>query len=183
MAIVDIVKDSKESPVKASIYIGTLFTLGTLYKTNPKERDYDQAVTESAHEMLLIGKDIRNPHTDLYLSSILEAKRDRRLRYISLFFFSLVYFDTSSHDSGIFESRCNLVKPHWTEFHKQIADVGVFGRFIYLDKAMVDFDVNTDEWTEDGRPRNPVQISHVTKLYWIKISCVLWIMHYLPLNF
>ncbi|KAK3090068.1 hypothetical protein FSP39_008932 [Pinctada imbricata] len=158
-------QDCKEKPVKATVYIGSLLTLFTLYKTNPRESDYEEALIEGTNEMLLIGKDIRNPNTDKYLFSILDAKRDRRLRYTSLLFFSIVYFDTCSSDAKIFEGTCKLVKPHWTEFHRHIADVGVFNRFIYLNKAMIDYDVNTDEWTEDGKPRIPVKISQLIKQY------------------
>ena len=50
-----------------------------------------------------------------------------------------------------FEAQSGLVKPRWVDFHKQIVDVGVLGRWHAIHKAMFEFDVNPDEWDEQGR--------------------------------
>ncbi|XP_061167884.1 mitochondrial import inner membrane translocase subunit Tim29-like [Saccostrea echinata] len=155
------IQDCKNNPVKASIYISFLSFFGLLYKTNPTERDFKQELLDDAHEMLLIGEPIRNVNTDRYLCSLLEAQRDGRLRYRSLLFFSLVYFDNMSHESDLFEARCKLIKPHWKDFHKSIVEVGILGRFVNLRKAMEDYDVNPQEWNEQGMPVNPLKLSQL----------------------
>lgn len=158
---VETIQDCKDRPLKASVYISLLSFIGLLYKTNPTERDFRQELIEDAQEMLLIGEPIRNVNTDRYLCSLLEAKRDGRLRYQSLLFFSIVYFDNASHEADLFEARCKLVKPHWKDFYKSIVEVGILSRFVNLRKAMIDYDVNPEEWNECGMPVNPLQLSQL----------------------
>lgn len=161
MAMQETIQDCKERPVKASIYISLLTFVGVLYKTNPSERDFRQELIEDAQEMLLIGEPIRNVKTDRYLCSLLEAQRDGRLKYQSLILFSFVYFDKLSHEADLFEARCNLIKPHWKDFHKSIVEIGALGKFWNLRKAMIDYDINLEEWDEQGMPVNPLKLSQL----------------------
>lgn len=153
------IQDCRDCPVKASFYISLLSFVGVLYKTNPTEREFRQELIEDAQEMLLIGEPIRNVNTDKYLCGLLEAQRDGRLRYQSLLLFSIIYFDNLSKESDLYEARCKLIKPHWMDFHKNVVEVGILGRFLNLRKAMLDYDVNPEEWDAQGMPVNPLKLT------------------------
>lgn len=153
------IQDCRDRPVKASFYISLLSFVGVLYKTNPTEREFRQELIEDAQEMLLIGEPIRNVNTDKYLCGLLEAQRDGRLRYQSLLLFSIIYFDNLSKESDLYEARCKLIKPHWMDFHKNVVEVGISGRFLNLRKAMLDYDVNPEEWDAQGMPVNPLKLT------------------------
>ena len=71
-----------------------------------------------------------------------------------------------SSELGIYEAKCKYIKPHWTEFHKTIIDVGVFGRWRNLEASMKDYDVNPEEWKEDGTPNPEFDFNKKSLISW-----------------
>ena len=70
--------------------------------------------------------------------------REGRLAYRSFLLFSVVY---SAHEnSELREFSKTFLAPRWLEYLDRVVDVGVLGRWHYLENAMLDYDVNEDEW-------------------------------------
>ncbi|KAL3869602.1 hypothetical protein ACJMK2_042269 [Sinanodonta woodiana] len=153
LAMVDIGADMKKKPLKASVYLAGLATLGIMVKTNPNETNFRCQLVDHTTDLMMIGNAIRNPTSSSYIEDQTKLAMKGCLKYQSLVFFSVMYRTDFSSEVGLYEARCKLVKPHWTEFHKSVVDVGLFGRWIFLDKAMQDFDINPNDWKEDGRPK------------------------------
>ena len=144
----------KDRPVKSGVYITLLGTTIAALRTNPTEADYFATHTQNLLNLMLVGEKIRNPYSQAAMDNVAILKNEGRLKAYNLGICSLMCEREFSTDLGLFSANCKYVQPHWTEFHKSIIDVGVFGRWVNLDKAMVDYDINPDEWLQDGSP-NP----------------------------
>ena len=143
----------KAKPLKASIYITAIGAIGFLIKTNPSEKDFQMNLMENANELSLVGQPIRSPKTERYINFLQDNFKNRKLVYINLGVCSFIYEDNYSQDVDVFFARCGKLKTRWLDFHKSIVDVGVIGRWINMDKLMVDYDINEDEWDEEGKPK------------------------------
>lgn len=149
---IEIGQDMKSRPIKSSIYISLITGAGVLFKTNPSVQDFNARLTESVTDLMLVGDLIRNPSSEKVVDELVELNNQRRLRCYNLGLCSLMCIKNCGPEVGLYAATCKHLKPHWTEFHKTIVDVGVFGRWVFLEKAMEDFDINPTEWLEDGRP-------------------------------
>ena len=148
VAVVDLGKDMKSRPVKAGIYLSILAGTGVLVKTKPSTDSYNAAVIEKTHDLLLIGDLIRNKHSEEYVKDIVSSLKDGQLRFLNLGVCRLVWRSDYSSWLKLYNAQCTHLKPRWIEFHKHVVDVGVCGQWIYLDRAMEDYDINDDEWKD-----------------------------------
>ncbi|XP_041360883.1 LOW QUALITY PROTEIN: mitochondrial import inner membrane translocase subunit Tim29-like [Gigantopelta aegis] len=147
-AFVDLGQDMKSRPIKSGIYLGLLGAFGVLVKTKPSVDSYNAELIEKAHDLLLIGDLIRNKYSDEYLRDVVSSLKDGRLRFLNLGVCRVVWRSNYSSWVKLYDAQCKQLKPRWTEFHKQVVDIGVCGRWIYLDRAMEEYDVSEDEWKQ-----------------------------------
>lgn len=146
------VKDMKEKPVKSGAYISLITASLVLWKTNPGETEYHSRLTESVTDLMLVGERIRNPKSEAVINQLASYANDGRLRCYNIGICSLMCLKSHGPEVKLYSANCKYVQPHWTEFYKTIVDVGVFGKWVKLEEAMKDFDVNPDEWIADGQP-------------------------------
>ncbi|XP_050407256.1 mitochondrial import inner membrane translocase subunit Tim29 [Patella vulgata] len=148
MVFIELGEDMKAKPLKSSIYCSILAASAVLFKTNPSENSFRTLMVESANDLALVGDPIRNTSSDNYMQNLINNHKDGRVHYVSLGLFSLIYLTDYRNSLGLYAAKCKYVKPRWSQFHKSILDVGVFGRWIYTEEAMKDYDVNPEEWVE-----------------------------------
>ena len=150
-AVTDMVQDMKQAPKKTTFYLTLLASGAMLAKTNPSQTSFEVMLSDCHHDLLLLGDPIRNRHSDAFIQMLQENYRAGTIRYTNCGLFSLMWL--AGYDPAVdkFEAQSGLVKPRWVDFHKQIVDVGVLGRWHAIHKAMFEFDVNPDEWDEQGR--------------------------------
>ncbi|XP_060070382.1 uncharacterized protein LOC132550349 [Ylistrum balloti] len=148
MVYKDTIRDMKDRPLKASVYVSLLATAGALIKTNPTtpKENYQAHLLEYHNDVGVVGVSVRNPESVNFLQKMFAAHKDYKLKFHNFYLFTLVRIDAGSTGVDLFASKCKQIKPHWKEFHKSIVDVCVFGRWINLEKAMQDYDVNPSEW-------------------------------------
>ncbi|OWF38146.1 mitochondrial import inner membrane translocase subunit Tim29-like [Mizuhopecten yessoensis] len=148
MVYKETLRDMKDRPLKASVYLSLLATVGVLIKTNPSpsKLDYEARLVENHNDVGVVGVPVRNPESVKFLHKVFAAHKDCKLKIYNLYLLTLARIDTGSTEVDQFASKCKQIKPHWTEFHKSIVDVCIFGRWIHLERAMVDYDVNPSEW-------------------------------------
>ncbi|XP_052777217.1 mitochondrial import inner membrane translocase subunit Tim29-like [Mya arenaria] len=163
------VQDMKDRPIKSGIYLSILGTTVALFKTNPDEIQFNAKHTQSMIDLMMVGDKTRNPQSQEVIDSVSKLKNQERLKYYNLGFCSLMCEREYGLDVGLYSANCKYVRPHWTQFHKTIVDVGVFGRWINLSKGMVDYDINPEEWLEDGSPNTEFK-------YYNKDSLIRWDM-------
>lgn len=163
---IEIGQDMKSRPVKSSIYVSLLTTMGVLFKTNPGPQEFQKRLTESVTDLMLVGDLIRNPTSEKALDELCDLNNQKRLRCFNFGLFSLMCVRNTNPEVGLYSSTCKHLKPHWTELHKTILDVGLFGRWIYLEKAMQDYDINPDEWETDGSPNKQYKFYNRSLVSW-----------------
>ncbi|ESO89105.1 hypothetical protein LOTGIDRAFT_106249 [Lottia gigantea] len=145
-AFLDTLQDIKDKPLKASFYFSLLGTGAVFYKLNPTEASFKELIIENANDLALVGEPIRSKTSDKFMENVIHKFNDGYLRYQNVGLFSIIYKTEYNKGLKLFNAQCKYAKPHWTEFHKSILDVGVLGRWIYIDKAMENYDINEDEW-------------------------------------
>jgi hypothetical protein len=153
-ALVDVVQDMKGAPVKASVYITGLVSIATLVKTRPTETEFKVLLFNSANDLLMLSDAVRNVESDNYVTDTVLSIKDSRISFWNFGVCTLAYKHDFGRGLAIYESRCKHVLPHWLEMHKHVADVGILGRWVRLKRAMVDYDVNAEEWTADGKAKD-----------------------------
>ena len=70
--------------------------------------------------------------------------RDGVLAHRSFIIFSIIY--RMHVNSELREFGATYLRPRWVEYLDRIVDVGWLGRWYYMEEAMVDYDINEDEW-------------------------------------
>ncbi|XP_005097123.1 mitochondrial import inner membrane translocase subunit Tim29 [Aplysia californica] len=141
-------QDIADGSIKASVYLTSLVAAGILIKSNPSEADLENALLESAHELSLVGTTIRNKESDAHIDNMRSAHRDGKLHHTSLGLFSLVWVSEHRDELDLYEAKCKHTNVPWYQWHKQVIDVGVLGKFVHMSRKMQDFDVNEDEWKD-----------------------------------
>lgn len=153
----DVAKDTwksmNERPFKALSYTLSMGFVYVLYKTNPNEFTYENRLIECSNDLIMCSKTIRSESSEEYLSTIRKMKNYDLLKYKSYILFSLILHENFNKDCDLFEQQCKqLNKPNkWNifnvpnrfkDFKDSIVDIGLLNNWYYLEKRMLDFDVN-----------------------------------------
>lgn len=142
----------KARPFKSSVYISLITSTVVLMKTNPGEKELHDRLTECVTDLMLVGERIRNPKSETAIDEYSRLVNDGRLRCYNLGICSLLSLRSHAKEINLYSAHCKYTEPHWTEFFSTVYDVGIFGRWINLEKSMEDFDINPEEWENDGQP-------------------------------
>ena len=61
--------------------------------------------------------------------------------------------DNFDANVGLFEAQCDYMKPTYREIiEERLIDIGISGNWKISEKIMKDYDVNIDEWNQQGYP-------------------------------
>jgi len=160
----DVIKSSKESPVKTTIILGISGFLGYCAKTNPTLEDYKMNYLDNSLDILQVNDTIRNKKSENlqnYISRAINANLIRRNNYG---LFSLIWVDDFSPELAVYAARCEYIKPTFSDLRARLIDVGFLGRWWISSRKMLEFDVNEDEW--DSVTGMPVQPTDQLKQMW-----------------
>ncbi|XP_076055595.1 mitochondrial import inner membrane translocase subunit Tim29 [Oratosquilla oratoria] len=147
---VDVIKESREKPVKAAFYISFLSGLAYAFRTNPDKKDFLDNLQFYLNESALLSDKIRNPEVDAHYTYMKECFDLQLVRRISLGIGSFLWIDNYSNDCGLFKTSCSYLKPQFLTFHNRIVDVGCFGQWWAIREKLKDFDINPEEWKEES---------------------------------
>ncbi len=143
--------DMKARPIKSAVYITTLGTVVYFCKHNPTEASYKVQLQNNANDLLLLSDLIRNPVSDSYVQKMRNAYNAGLVRRLNLGVCSLMWLDNYDPGVDVYPAQCKPLKVGWLDMKDRIVDVGVLDRWIYMERALVDFDVNPVEWEEAER--------------------------------
>lgn len=135
----------KEKPLRSATTLGVLLGLYYLYHENPDVNSYEDALLECSNELLQLSHLIRNPSSDNYVQKLLKYRNQERIRIQSFGILSLVWVSEFGPSCDLYEKHCEYVQPRWKSFPQQMIDVGILGHWYFLEKAMIDYDVNEAE--------------------------------------
>lgn len=136
---------AKEKPLRSATTLGVLLGLYYLYHENPDVNSYEDALLECSNELLQLSHLIRNPSSDNYVQKLLKYRNQERIRIQSFGILSLVWVSEFGPSCDLYEKHCEYVQPRWKSFPQQMIDVGILGHWYFLEKAMIDYDVNEAE--------------------------------------
>ena len=152
----DIIKGAKNKPLKATIYSTTALSLFYLSKTKPNEHNFRDAYVRMHHELTLLPESIKNPKSQIQRDLVTRCENEGTLRFTNLGIATLVWRDNYDSKVGLFSAQCEYLQPSYKEIvTDRVVDFGINNRWTVLEKSMKDFDINSEEWDERGRPVNP----------------------------
>jgi hypothetical protein len=143
----DVIRDAKDRPIKAAIVTSGIVTAAVAYKTNPDERCFTDQIISYVHDMGMVDPSVRHKPAYDHVHEMYTIWNQRRMRRLNLIFFSLMWQDDHTPDSGHYLSQCSYLKPSIASFFRdRVVDIGAFGRWRMLDHKLIDYDVNPSEW-------------------------------------
>ena len=148
MVAVETMEDMKARPIKSAIYLSILGTGFYFTKQNPSESTFHRQLVDYNNELLLLGDAIRNPRSDHHVETVTRWHNQGRLRRFTFIVFSVMWLDNFDRCVDVYEARAPSLKVRWRDMPSRVVDVGVLGRWWWLDDAMLDYDINPEEWGE-----------------------------------
>lgn len=155
-ATLEIVKGCKNRPLKASIY--TLLGGSLLFANynKPCEQDFKEHYTQYYHDLTLVPDSNRNVQAQKHFDRVTAAINSGTLRLTNLGIATLAWEDNYDSSVGLFSSQCDYMKPTYKQIlEERLLDIGFLGKWTVADKLMLNYDINFEEWDEQGRPTNP----------------------------
>lgn len=175
----DIGHQMQEKPAKATLIISTgIMATGVAYSC-PDENAYRSCIMQACIDLWDVPQCIQNPVSSIHVYKRLSWLSHGQLRHCNLGgMFHIIWRDDLPKPCRLYSEVCPYNYPAGAEsgpikgllqlflydggcemsflqrlehvIHNRIVDVGCFGHFWYLRAAMVDYDVNNEEWTGRG---------------------------------
>ena len=147
----------KKQPIKTSIYAVLAGSIVVCYKKNPHYQNYIEARRSYANDMLMCVTGY-NKKSEFYLNSLNKLEYCNRLEYRSFLIFSLIMDQSFCASESTYEKQCTQLNnpSKWNVFNytnkfvkflSRIVDVGFFDNWYFLNKNLVDYDVDDSEWS------------------------------------
>jgi len=146
---VEATQDAKQHPFKTSAYFASLSVAAYFIKTNPTKQQFESQVTECSNDIAVVGEPIRNPDSDKHIQHLTCCANAGLLRRTTFGLFSVMWTDNYDSSVDVYEARCKLLKVSWAQWPERIVDIGILGRWRWLEQAMIDYDINPAEWSDD----------------------------------
>ncbi|XP_015782115.1 mitochondrial import inner membrane translocase subunit Tim29-like [Tetranychus urticae] len=146
--LVEIKDGMVQRPIKSGFQLSTLTGLIYLLNNNPSEQCYLDQLLTARNDLLVVGDNIRNPSSFEFVSFLNQCQGERTLKRLDLGVISLLLRMDLSPDCALYINQCDFLKPTYMELlTERLVDIGVAGRWRVLDRKMIDYDVNPDEWS------------------------------------
>ena len=150
------VQDMRQRPVRSAVLLGAAASVGYVGHHNPSGAEFESCMVEASNELLMLSDAIRSPAADSHLRRLIEAQNAGCLRRLNLGVCSLMWCDNYDAGVDVYAARCRAIGVRWRDIPSRVVDVGVLGRWLWLERAMVDYDINPDEWrTNDDAVQSP----------------------------
>ena len=157
MVGVETLQDMKNRPFKTTIYLGLLGGIAYLGKTNPSELDFQEQLVHNCNELLQVGDPIRNPNSDSHMQKLLQHYNAGLMRKLNLGICSIMWMDNYEKGTDLYDAQCKSLKVGWMDMKDRTVDVGILGKWWWIEKAMLDYDINPNEWPEEDSNKKTLQ--------------------------
>ncbi|XP_004209441.2 mitochondrial import inner membrane translocase subunit Tim29 [Hydra vulgaris] len=149
-AFLDTYKYVRTKPIRASCYLTVLGFSFYAYKNNPNFQSYRDTLLEASNQHSCISDLIRNKKSNAEIKRLMKLYSEERLRIWNFGIFSLIMINPYSEVFDAFEKHCSTIENRWNRvdtWKKRIVDIGFINRWILMEKIMLDFDINDDEFS------------------------------------
>ena len=138
----DLLIEARQRPLKTVVYLFTGSLVVTTWRKRPNYASYLKEVMEYSNEMGMCNESLINPQAKRYIDNVIMLNADGRLRYVNLGLCGIVIRRSYSPYCANYAETCEYLQPRIWKTFERIVDIGVWGRWVQLEKRMVDFDVN-----------------------------------------
>lgn len=132
-------------PLRAVFNLSAMAGFAGIWANCPKEGSYSERLMENANTLLLLSDKVRNPKSNDFVQKLMLLHSENCLVQYNLGLFSLIVDQDYSSTSCYYEAKCYYFKQRWIYLYKRILDVGFLRTWYFLEKAMVDYDVNEED--------------------------------------
>lgn len=140
--------DIKGNPKKSIIIFSLLGGVTICWQMNPNDISYRESVIKNSHRVFLLGTAIRNPACVEYLKLIETYYNQGRIQRISLGLCSFIVLNSKSSNTALYRENCEYLQPSYLSMiSNNILDVGFLDKWWIMERKMLDYDVNPEEWS------------------------------------
>ena len=140
--IKDLFLEAKRRPLKTLLYT---VSVGGAYVTCRKRPDLEQYlndVVEYSNDLGMCGV-AKSNRAQRYIDQAIRYHSNGYLLYLNFGLCSVILRRHGNLECCSYEQRCAYLRPRvWELGGGRVVDVGVWGRWLVLQREMVDFDVN-----------------------------------------
>ncbi len=140
---------TRDKPLKVILQLTTLGLGSYAWNRNPNFTSYTDSLMESSNQLMQVSGLIRNRNSDSYVRDLTECFHQNRLRCRNFGIFTLIFKDNYGEECDLYDKNCYYMKPRWLSMKDQFVDIGFLGRWYQLEKAMIDFDINEEEFASE----------------------------------
>ena len=144
----EVFRDSKNNPAKAALYLSLGGVITAFVQKCPSIGSYRSELIEYSNELGLCGEMNRNQQTKVYVEEASSLLNHCCVQCWNLGVCSLLVRRSCSSNCQNYQEICKYLKPQGWSF-SQVIDIGVWNQWLFLTRKMVDFDVNTSEFSEE----------------------------------
>ncbi|XP_065179983.1 mitochondrial import inner membrane translocase subunit Tim29-like [Sycon ciliatum] len=143
---IDVADGSRKRPLRAIIISSGLLTTLHAFRTHPDKQDYLDALLRGANDVALVAESSRNKCAVEALMERRVAVNSGKLRVKDMIFFTLIHADpTQSEGCELYSCQSKLVRPPLLGWQSYFLDIGLFGRWLVLERRLERYDVNEDD--------------------------------------
>ena len=136
----------REKPIKFASQLGILGLCAYCSSQRPDLQSYADELFKSSNDLLQVSSLVRNKASDAIVRDLITSYHQNRLVCKNLGLFSIILKYDFPDECDAYDKNCYYVQPRWIKLYERIVDIGMLGRWFMLEKAMVDYDVNDDEF-------------------------------------
>lgn len=142
----EVADKAQKRPFRAVVWSTGILATFLAFRTRPDKQEYVDSLLRGANEIALVAEGSRSKRAVDALQERRLAINTGKLRVVDLLFLSIVLsHPTQSEGCELYSGQCKLVRPPLLSFQDYILDVGVFGRWLVLERRLEHYDVNDDD--------------------------------------
>lgn len=142
----DVGKQMKEKPVRASIYSALGAFAIYSFKHNPNEREFIEQLRLHNNNIILVDPVCHNPTSTQYLIFLERCYNEGIVRRLNIGVCSLLRLDNYYRAISLYKATCSYTKPELLTWYERIIDIGFLDKWWKVDGKMTDYDINAENF-------------------------------------
>lgn len=139
-------KQIKEKPIRASIYGALGGSAVYSFKHNPSETDFIEQLRSHNAKMVLMDPVCHNPTSSQYLIFLERCYNEGIVRRLSVGVFSMLWLENYDRALNLYKATCSFTKPDLLTWHNRVIDIGFLDKWWKIDEKMIDYDINEENF-------------------------------------
>lgn len=142
----DVGKQMKEKPIRATFYGALSGTIVYSFKHNPNENDFIEHLRTYNTKLVLTAPICHNPASSEHLIFLERCYNEGIIRRLSVGIFSVLWLDNYDRALSLYKATCSYTKPDILTWHNRIIDIGFMDKWWKINEKMIDYDINENNF-------------------------------------